>query len=352
MAEPQDRRKPQARRLRVRGAGALCAAASSAISVSALASTTMSPGVWPRSTAAAPSAMVPGSAASRCISQPSSAARDRGAVEALAADHDEPRGPRLAGAARRGRNSAATRSPTACTTCRRSRPGTSRKPLTRRMSWARISRREPVAEARHRRRPGRASTTKLSKSSWSCSPSRSWHDGRRGEIVLGRGGEARAPPPARPCPARASTSLHARAAAAPAISRRSRASRPARDQVGLVEHDEVGAGELVVEHLLERIVVVDRRVGGALRARRASGSSAKRPAATAAASITVTTPSTVTRVRISGQAKACTSGFGSARPEVSIDDVVGRLGAVDQAGSGSAGNRRRRCSRCSRWPAR
>src|SRR5437762_3292903 len=44
-----------------------CAAASSAISVSALASTTISPGVWPRSTAADPSAIIPGSVASRCI---------------------------------------------------------------------------------------------------------------------------------------------------------------------------------------------------------------------------------------------------------------------------------------------
>ena len=74
--------------------------------------------------------------------------------------------------------------------------------------------------------------------------------------------------------------------------------------------------------------MAERRVGGALAAT-ASGSSANRPAASAAASITVSTPSTVVRVRISGQAKACTSGFGSARPEVSIDDVLGRRRAVD-----------------------
>ncbi len=36
------------------------------------------------------------------------------------------------------------------------------------------------------------------------------------------------------------------------------------EQVALVEHDEVGAGELVLEHLLDRIVVIERRVGGAL----------------------------------------------------------------------------------------
>src|SRR5271166_3969926 len=49
-----------------------------------------------------------------------------------------------------------------------------------------------------------------------------------------------------------------------------------------------------------------------------SGSSAKRPSATAAASTTATTPSTVSFVRKSGQSKAFTSGFGRASPEVSI----------------------------------
>ena len=42
------------------------------------------------------------------------------------------------------------------------------------------------------------------------------------------------------------------------------------------------------------------------------------PAATAGPSTTATTPSTVTRVEISGQPKARTSGCGRARPEVSI----------------------------------
>ena len=40
---------------------------------------------------------IPGSVASRCIQPAPSAARDRGAVETLAADHDEPRRARLAG---------------------------------------------------------------------------------------------------------------------------------------------------------------------------------------------------------------------------------------------------------------
>src|SRR6266853_4119432 len=67
-----------------------CAAASSAISVSALASTTMSPEVWARSIAADPSATIPGSVASRCMSCRRQRGADRSAVDALAADHDEP----------------------------------------------------------------------------------------------------------------------------------------------------------------------------------------------------------------------------------------------------------------------
>ena len=36
------------------------------------------------------------------------------------------------------------------------------------------------------------------------------------------------------------------------------------DQVGLVEHDEIGAEKLVLVDFLERIVVIERRIGGAL----------------------------------------------------------------------------------------
>ncbi len=65
------------------------------------------------------------------------------------------------------------------------------------------------------------------------------------------------------------------------------------EQVGLVEHDEVGAEELVLVDLLQRVVVVDG-ASSWLRCRTSSaGSSAKRPAATAAPSTTAMTPSTV-----------------------------------------------------------
>ena len=50
----------------------------------------------------------------------------------------------------------------------------------------------------------------------------------------------------------------------------------------------------------------------------AATSGAKRPAATASASASAITPSTVMRDRISGQSKAFRSGLGRARPEVSI----------------------------------
>jgi hypothetical protein len=39
------------------------------------------------------------------------------------------------------------------------------------------------------------------------------------------------------------------------------------EQVALVEHDEIGAGDLVLKDFLDRIVVIERRVGGALRER-------------------------------------------------------------------------------------
>ena len=50
----------------------------------------------------------------------------------------------------------------------------------------------------------------------------------------------------------------------------------------------------------------------------AATSGAKRPAATASASASAITPSTVMRLRIEGQSKAFSSGLGSANPEVSI----------------------------------
>jgi len=63
----------------------------------------------------------------------------------------------------------------------------------------------------------------------------------------------------------------------------------------------------------------------------ASGSSAKRPAATAAPSTTATTPSTVTLEAISGQLKAFTSGLGKARPEVSMTMCSGGEGRSSRA---------------------
>src|SRR5437016_14474857 len=67
-----------------------CAAAMSAISVSALASTMMSPGVCARSIAADPSAMIPGSVASKCMSPRRERRANGGAVNPLAPNHDEP----------------------------------------------------------------------------------------------------------------------------------------------------------------------------------------------------------------------------------------------------------------------
>ena len=120
-----------------------------------------------------------------------------------------------------------------------------------------------------------------------------------------------------------------------------------RNEVGLVEHHHVGAEQLVLVDLLER-GCRGRAMGRRGVARRLfRGSSAKRPAATAPASTTAITPSTVSLARSSGHSNAFTSGFGSARPEVSSDDVIGSRAGASRARSRPARNRRRRCSRCS-----
>ena len=89
-------------------------------------------------------------------------------------------------------------------------------------------------------------------------------------------------------------------------------------QIALRQDDQVGAGDLVLEHFLDRIVMVERLVGGALRlqARPCRRRPGLRPAP--APSTTAMTPSTVTRLFTDGHWKAWTSGLGRARPEVSI----------------------------------
>ena len=121
------------------------------------------------------------------------------------------------------------RSPTACTTCRRSRPGTSRKPLTRSTSWARISAARRARNAA-RRRPGRARRQ-------SCRNRR----GRARRRDRGTTGErrdrprprrrGRAPPPARRGPARRATSFTpGRSRAAMSRAQRGERGRARRDR--------------------------------------------------------------------------------------------------------------------------
>ena len=76
------------------------------------------------------------------------------------------------------------------------------------------------------------------------------------------------------------TSAHARTQLGPDPGVDQPASRRV-EQVGLVEHDQVGARELVLEQLGERALVVERAVGRALRPRAPPGRSAKRPSRTA-----------------------------------------------------------------------
>ncbi len=206
------------------------------------------------------------------------------------------------------------RAPTPWTASRIALPSTAAKPLTRSTSWP-----SAAAEMRSARAAGSigpASTAKLSKSSWSWSSSPSWCEGRASmssSAAAFRPSSRRAStaPPVAPTVLTAGERSPSRTwASTPAhsgVSRRSRLLTTTRSAAASWSSNSSSSGASW------------SRAGSARRAAStSSGSAAKRPAETAAASTTATTPSTVVRERTSGQAKACTSGFGNARPEVSM----------------------------------
>ncbi len=82
------------------------------------------------------------------------------------------------------------------------------------------------------------------------------------------------------------------------------------DQIGFVEQDEIGAGQLIDESFLDRIVVIGR---GHLLGRRSEGAGGESRAVHHH-------HNAIDRDarRIVGQSKALTRGLGSASPEVSI----------------------------------
>ena len=123
-------------------------------------------------------------------------------------------------------------------------------------------------------------------------------------------------------------------------------------QIGLVEHDEIGA-ERADPRTPPRADCRGRSSAVSARSlAMASRSSAKRPAATAGPSTTAMTPSTVRCGRIAGHSKALTSGLGRARPRRLDDDVLGALRDARAAPRSPARNHRPRCSTGSRWRAR
>ena len=246
------------------------AAARPARSLSANDSTTMSPGGWPRSTASTISSRLVELVVSRCIAgsalfaQPGERARHRGAVEAFQPDHHEPAFARLGGGPRPV-VLMLTRGPTACTMRRIGLPATAAKPLTRSTSNAR-----PAPATRCGKRGGIGDFADR-------------HDegieivvivlclvvvmgAAVGDVVLGADAE---PEQQRLVDLAVGGGDHFDAARQHVGDRRQRLRIPAVvDEIALVEHDEIGAGDLVLEHLLDRIVMVERSVGGALRAER------------------------------------------------------------------------------------
>ena len=210
-------------------------------------------------------------------------------------------------------------------------PGTSTKPLTRSTSCAADRGGEPGAERRRYRPPGRARRR-------SCRNrrGRARLRARAATAATARSSSAAAASPSATAggtlPCSAATSLTPGRSRA-SISARSAARRGGVEQIGLVQDHEIGAGELVGEHLLERVVVVDRRVGAAL-PRDRLGSSAKRPGRD--------------RRRVDHRDDAVDGHAGAdLGPGEGLhqrlrqrqaggldDDMVGRLGAVDQPGQG------------------
>ena len=156
--------------------------------------------------------------------------------------------------------------------CRR----TARKPLTRSTSWLRDHRRE-----RGRRTPSGSST-----------PARSTIEAVEVVVLVvvirivmraaGKRDRPRRPHRARAAPCVGTWHAAARTSLTPGRSSR---AHPALDrrpvvrsqQVGLVQHDQVGGGELVLEQLLERAVVVERGIGRRAAPRQPPGRSANGP---------------------------------------------------------------------------
>ena len=231
-------------------------------------------------------------------------------------------------------------------------PATARKPFTRRMSCCCDRRQQPLRSApaatpADRQRAGGSSRSRRG----------------RGRRLRPRGARAgRRDRPRRRPASRAAPSdrwrrswcgtsfTPARAAGRIAASRAGAGGGV--EQVGLVEDDQVGAAELVLEQLLERAVVIERRDRRRAGRPRARGSAANRPARRGRPSTTAMTPSTVTRVRDLRPVEGLHQRLRQGEAGGLDDDVVGRVGAVEQLLAWSAGSRRRRCSRCSRWRAR
>ena len=76
-----------------------------------------------------------------------------------------------------------------------------------------------------------------------------------GEVVLGRGGEAQRYRRRDPA-LLGSDELHAGAQPGGDVAAQ-RCEPAGRDQIGLIENDEIGAGELIAEYLFEWIVMID-----------------------------------------------------------------------------------------------
>ena len=206
-------------------------------------------------------------------------------------------------------------------------PATATWPLTRSTCCSRANRSMRAARRAGSAISGRSITT-LSKSSCSWSSAPSWWLGR---AARSSSAAASSPRTTRGSTAPSTTgrigrrrgfsaSIAARAASTPAGPARSALVSRIRSAQAIWSSNTSASG-----------VSWSRLSSAARCAATAAGSGAKRPAATASASASAMTPSTVIRDRIAGQSNALSSGFGSARPEVSIRMWSGRWGIAISA---------------------
>ena len=124
------------------------------------------------------------------------------------------------------------------------------------------------------------------------------------------------------------------------------------EQVGLVQHHQIGRPQLVLVHLRQRVVVIERQVLGRAGVPPPPDRRRTAPTPLAGPSTTASTPSTVTSPTHRRPDERLQQRLGQGEARGFNDDVLRRLRPVQQRLAWWAGIRPPRCSTGSHWPAR